>query len=166
MWRGSLEISVMKHDGKILTELLHELGIKKGVLAEKIGKNANTITTWLRKDVIPSDDLIEIGRAIRFDLTHKFPRLKKVPEAVELMYMNTDTNMVEERAEEYKTSRVEIGELRIEVKFLREQIEQLKEIIDSKNEIIDSKNEQLKNIIISKNEIIAMKDHEISNLKK
>ena len=133
------EISAMEksHDGQILESLLEELGIKKSVLVEGLHKHPNTITKIFQKKEIPSDQLISIGRVIRCDLTTLFPKLKKIPEAVELMA--NPTNVVEEGGIEYKSLNKEIGELRIEKKYLLEQIENLKEIIENKNLIIEMK---------------------------
>lgn len=141
---------IMSHDGQILEQLLIELGIKKGILAEKLHKSPNTITSWIKQSTLSSDTLIQIGKALRFDLTHKFPKLKNIPEASELNYFNQDPSelltLVEEMRVEYKTAEKATADYKQEIQFLREQIEQLRELIEAKNQIITMKDEVIRQL--------------------
>jgi hypothetical protein len=138
---------IMSHDGETIQSLLKEVGVKKSLLALKLKKHPNTITNILSKNVLTSDQLIAIGKALRIDLTTYFAKLKKVPEALELKDFSSE-KLVLGSDGITRTSSIEIVELRLEVKYLRDNIEQMKELVESKNQIID------------------MKDHEIELLKK
>lgn len=141
---------IMGHDGQTLEKLLLELGVKKGVLADRIKKNQNTITRLLKRETISSEYLIDIGKALRFDLTHKFPRLKKIPEASQLHYFNENPDELLHKVEEiesgYKSAKQETADLQQEVKFLKNEIDNLKEIIEAKNKIIEMQNESIQNL--------------------
>ena len=130
----------MSHDGQILEKLLSDLGIKKGALAERMHKNPNTITRWLTRDHIPSEELIEIGKVLRYDLSSYFPKLREIPETSKLKYFNSDPDQLLNRVEEveavYHRNQKQKADLEQTVKFYQEQIDNLKEIIDAKNEII------------------------------
>ncbi len=142
----------MSHDGQILEQLLSDLGVKKGALAERMHKNANTITRWLSRDHIPSEDLIAIGKVLRFDLTSYFPRLKKIPETSKLKYFNSDPDLLLNRVEEveavYYSNQKEKADLEQTVKFYQEQIDNLKEIIDAKNEIIEMQKVRIEDLLV------------------
>ncbi|MEQ6120154.1 hypothetical protein [Reichenbachiella sp. MALMAid0571] len=130
----------MNHDGQAIEELLSELGIKKGVLAKKLSKNQNTITRMLKKEKLSNQILLEIGQALRFDLTPKFHRLKKDPESSKLNYFNEDPDQLLSRVNEieemYNKTTKEKADVDQAVQFLQEQINNLKEIIEAKNQII------------------------------
>ncbi|XOV93891.1 MAG: hypothetical protein ACFHWX_04120 [Bacteroidota bacterium] len=136
------------HDGEILKKLLSELGVKKAVLAEKINKNPNTITRILQRQVIKNELLIDIGKALRFDLTQKFPRLKKVPEATKLNYFNEDPDelltKVSDIEEMYGKVEKKSADLELEIKFLKEKVHTLETLIEAKDQIIKMQDEKLK----------------------
>lgn len=122
------------HEGKQLETMLNNLGVKKQTLAHMMKKHINTITLWVNKDKLKSDLLIDIGKALRYDITVDFPRLKKIPEAIEVFGANDYLN---EPIGSYMNRSSELSELRLETKFLRQQVEQIKNIVDSKEEIIN-----------------------------
>ena len=76
---------------------------------------------------IKSEVLIEIGKILRYDIRSVFPRLKKLPEAGDLNYFNSDPteffHKVEELEGVYLTSKQAAAETAQEAKFLKEQIE-------------------------------------------
>lgn len=142
----------MSHDGQILEKLLSDLGIKKGALAQRMHKNPNTITRWLTREHIPSEDLIEIGTVLRYDLTSYFPRLKKIPETSKLHYFNSDPDQLLNRVEEveavYTRNEKQKADLEQTVKFNEEQINNLKEIIEAKNEIIRMQKVKIEELLL------------------
>ncbi len=156
---------IMDHDGHILEELLKELSIKKSGLAEKLNKSNNTITNWVQSDKISNDNLIEIGKALRVDMTRRFPRLKVLPEAAGLNYFNSDPEqlvkdlaMVKEAKTEYENKR---GDFLLEIQFLKDRVSAQQELIDAKNQIISGKDEVIK----SRDQKIAELEKELSQLK-
>lgn len=151
----------MTHDGEILNSLLKELGFKKKILAQKLGISYNSVTNMLRQDVIKNERLIDVGKALRFDLTHKFPRLKKIPEGSELSYFNEDPgqllNVVQEVKSEYKKHQKIEADLHLEINFLKERIDSLQTLVDAKNEIIESQKQLIESL---RNEVSRLKDNE------
>jgi len=141
---------IMSHDGRILEQLLIELGVKKGLLADKLNKSPNTVTNWMKRETLPYELLINIGKALRFDLTHKFPRLKQIPEASELQYFNEDPSdllsVVNEIRGDYKKSEKQLADLEQQNSFLKDQINQLKDLIEAKNQIIAMKDETIRQL--------------------
>lgn len=139
-----------QHDGKKLELLMDTHGFKKKHLVEKLGKSHTTITKIFKSSKIPSFKLIEIGKALRFDLTQEFPELRQLPEAKDLNYFNENPsdllNEVREIRQEYRNADQEKIELRQELRFMRDQIEQLREIIELKNEIIERDQAELKKL--------------------
>jgi transcriptional regulator with XRE-family HTH domain len=138
----------MTHDGQLLEDLIKELGFKKGQLADKLHVNANTITNYLHRQTIKNDVLIEIGQAMRYDLSTKFPRLKKIPEATVLNYFNTDPEKLLTRVEEindkYDHLVKAIADKDQKIDFLQDRIQSMQQIVDAKNEIIDGLKDKLR----------------------
>jgi len=132
----------MPHDGQTLDQLLEELGVKKKLLAEKLDVHQNTISNWTKRSTLSNDILISIGKAIRFDLSSKFTRLKKVPEASALNFFNSDPNQLLDKVEtidkKFDNMVQTIANKDQEIRFLKERINSLQEIIEMKNEIIET----------------------------
>ncbi len=140
------------HEGNILKAYIKDNSIVKVQLAKKLGVHVNTLYQWLDKSKIRSENLIDIGRELRIDISSLIPRMKTIPEAEHLQYYNEDRalalNQVKEAREEYKSVR--------EILIDRDkEITLLKNLIQSKDELI-----------AAQKEIIAQKELEISKLKK
>jgi DNA repair exonuclease SbcCD ATPase subunit len=142
----------MAHDGKILEALLKRLGVKKGTLGELMRprRSNNSISKYIASDEISNEILIRMGKALRYDLTKEFPRLKNLPQGSELAYFNSDPNQVLKDLEEIKglkkQMQQEVADKDLEIKFLRERIESLEELIRVKNDLIDSKEDLIKRL--------------------
>lgn len=137
-----------EHEGEMLRDLLKELGIKYKALAFKIEKNQNTITRWCKEKKLKSDVLIEIGKAIHYDMTQAFPRLKNIPEARALNYFNEDPeellSVVEDFKMEYGNKKL-ISEYEREISHLNAQIETMQNLINDKSRIIDMQFDEIQN---------------------
>lgn len=129
-------------DGKILQQLLQEFGIKQATLAKKVGVSDNAVSSWMHADHISNERLISIGKAIRYDLTTKYERLKQIPEATELNYFNSNPVEVMDEVKKIRELHEQTMETlkikEIENEFLREQVKNLKELIKMKDKLLRS----------------------------
>lgn len=132
------------HDGQVLRELVLSItSIEK--LAKKIGKHRNTLGGWFNKSRVDNDDLIEIGKALRYDMTTKFPRLKKAAGSEDLHFFNEDPSKFLgdlKRIEELMESKDQtLADAQLEIKMLQEKIGDLQDIIRDKNDLLSSKDQ-------------------------
>ena len=135
------------HEGNALTEYIRQNGVVKVNLAERIGIHVNTLNQRLAKSKLRSDHLLEIGRALRVDITSIVPRMKSFPEANELHYFNSSPesvmNEVREAREEYKTVKQMIADRDNEIKLLKSLLSTKEELIQTQKELLAQKDKEL-----------------------
>lgn len=146
------------HEGEKLRELVLSITTVEK-LAEKIGKHRNTVSNWFKEVSLDADKLLIVGKGLRYDLTHLFPKkLKNHPGSQELHYFNEDPapyfkNLKDVQDMVSKQNQLE-ADYSLQVNMLQDKINDLKQIISDKNDLLDSKNQ-----------IIDMLQKEINELK-
>jgi transcriptional regulator with XRE-family HTH domain len=131
------------HEGEIVRDLLVELGMSKEKLAAKIGKHRNSVGQWLQEDQISVDKLIMIGKALRYDLTSKIPRLKIYPNSSELHFFNEDPapyfKEVKKVQEMIADEKQLLANADLEIRMLNQRITDLEKIINNQEQLLTAK---------------------------
>jgi len=137
-----MEIDI--HEGKILKELVQSITTVQK-LAIKIGKHRNTVGNWFDLVKVDTENLILVGKGLRYDMTDKFPRLKKYDLATELHYFNEDPAKylkdVKSVESLIKNKDQTLADAELEIKMLHDKIGDLQVIISDKNDLLKSKDE-------------------------
>lgn len=127
------------HDGNILEEIINQIGIRKNALADKLSINRGTLNRWIMKEYIPNDTLIQVGKALRIDMSAYYERLRTDPNVQQVSVFNEDP---------------------------AEYVSRLAKIEQQFDRMTVRSNEQMADYIERLKEIINYKEHEISQLQE
>jgi transcriptional regulator with XRE-family HTH domain len=133
-------INAMKNEGEILRELIKESGVSVKALAQKVRIHEATLHRWFQKEKIDSDYLMDIGKALKVDITKYFTRLSDMVKKSDVKKFAVEEMEISNRLEEFEEQYISQQK---DLRFVKDRIAEFDEVLNQKDEIIKLQSEEI-----------------------